>query len=227
MQNLMKLAKEKAGKFEKNSPAREGASEIGSKESKPEVDESKPEVDETSPGEGEETSEEAEKADEGAPKTEEVKDQGQGEEAKRKRGGQQKYKRPEEAPEIYSDQDVCRLLRRNRRSLMLARKKWKRGEDWDCIEHHAGMTREWILKQNPAAKIETIEEWAIKPGDGVVSVEIVQHTKDIQKLVGRRLSDGVTVVVIVNDAANFLDGEQIDVEELGGKYRWKASLNQI
>lgn len=148
------------------------------------------------------------------------------EEKKKKRGGQEKYIRPASPPEIYSDMDVCRLLGRNRRSLMMARKRKGRGEDWDCVEHHAGMTRDWILRQNPKAAISKIEKWQIQPGDGVVSVEVVQHTRDIQKLVCRRLSDGATVVVLVPDAADFMDGEQMDVEESGGKYRWKASMNQ-
>lgn len=162
----------------------------------------------------------------GIKEPEQAETQGSEEPAKKKRGGQQKYERPKEAPIIFRDPDVCRLLGRNRKRLILARKTKTRGVDWDCIEHHAGMTLAWILKENPKADIEKIRKWAIQPGDGIATVEIVQHTRDIHKLVCRRLSDGETVVVLVDDAANFIDGEQIDVEiRSNNRLNYRRELN--
>lgn len=145
----------------------------------------------------------------------------------KKAGVQQKFSRGGSVPDIFPDGDVCRLLGKNRAYLIQARKSKSRGEDWDVIGHHAGMTASWILKKNPKADLEHITQWRIKPGDGVVSVEVLQHTMDFRKLACKRLSDGVTVVVMVDDASRFRDGDQFDAQELGGTYRWNPALNRI
>ena len=140
---------------------------------------------------------------------------------------QQKFSRGGSVPDIFPDGEVCRLLGKNRAYLIRARKSKSRGEDWDVIGHHAGMTASWILKENPKADLEHITQWRIKPGDGVVSVEVLQHTMDFRKIACKRLSDGVTVVVMVDDASRFRDGDQFDAQELGGTYRWNVALNRI
>lgn len=145
---------------------------------------------------------------------------------KPRRGAVRRFERGGSLPDIFSDADVCRLLGKNRRYLIRARKAKARGEDWDVISHHAGMTASWILRENPKADLEQVVPWRIKPGDGIVSVEVVQHTLDCRKLACRRLSDGAIVVVQVDDASRFLDGEQFDAQELAGTYRWNASLNR-
>ena len=145
----------------------------------------------------------------------------------KKAGAQQKFSRGGSVPDIFPDGEVCRLLGKNRDYLIRARKSKSRGEDWDVIGHHAGMTAAWILKENPKADLEHITQWRIKPDDGVVSVEVLQHTMDCRKLACKRLSDGVTVVVMVDDASRFRDGDQFDAQELGGSYRWNISLNRI
>ena len=138
-----------------------------------------------------------------------------------------KFSRGGSVPDIFPDGEVCRLLGKNRAYLIRARKSKSRGEDWDAIGHHAGMTASWILKENPKADLEHITQWRIKPDDGVVSVEVLQHTMDYRKLACKRLSDGVTVVVMVDDASRFRDGDQFDAQELGGTYRWNPALNRI
>lgn len=145
----------------------------------------------------------------------------------KKAGAKQKFSRGGSVPDIFPDGEVCRLLGKNRAYLIRARKSKSRGEDWDAIGHHAGMTASWILKENPKADLEHITQWRIKPGDGVVSVEVLQHTMDFRKLACKRLSDGVTVVVMVDDASRFRDGDQFDAQELGGAYRWNPALNRI
>lgn len=145
----------------------------------------------------------------------------------KKAGAQQKFSRGGSVPDIFPDGEVCRLLGKNRAYLIRARKSKSRGEDWDVIGHHAGMTAAWILKENPKADLEHITQWRIKPEDGVVSVEVLQHTMDCRKLACKRLSDGATVVVMVDDASRFRDGDQFDAQELGGSYRWNISLNRI
>lgn len=146
---------------------------------------------------------------------------------KKRRGAKRKFKIPAPAPDVFPDADVCRLLGINRKTLMRIRRANKRGTTWDCVENHAGMKATWILETNPKAEIEKIAQWAIQPGDGIVSVEVVQHTRDINKLVCKRLSDNETVVVMVRDASDFLDGEQFDAAELGGRYVWKEELNRV
>lgn len=147
---------------------------------------------------------------------------------KKPSGGQVKYvDRGPRCPDIFPDPVVCRFLGRNRAYLIRARRSHGRGDVWDAIEHHCGMTAAWILQENPAADLATITPDRILPGDGVVSVEVVQHTLDYRKLACKRLSDGQIVVVQVNDAAFFRDGDQFDAEEIGGVYRWNAALNRI
>ena len=146
---------------------------------------------------------------------------------KTRQGPPIRFSRGGSVPDIFPDGEVCRLLGKNRAYLIRARKSKSRGEDWDAIGHHAGMTASWILKENPKADLEHITQWRIKPDDGVVSVEVLQHTMDCRKLACKRLSDGVTVVVMVDDASRFRDGDQFDAQELGGTYRWNPALNRI
>ena len=146
---------------------------------------------------------------------------------KARQGPPIRFSRGGSVPDIFPDGEVCRLLGKNRAYLIRARKSKSRGEDWDAIGHHAGMTAAWILKENPKADLEHITQWRIKPDDGVVSVEVLQHTMDCRKLACKRLSDGATVVVMVDDASRFRDGDQFDAQELGGTYRWNPALNRI
>ena len=146
---------------------------------------------------------------------------------RKKAGPPIRFSRGGSVPDIFPDGEVCRLLGKNRAYLIRARKSKSRGEDWDTIGHHAGMTASWILKENPKADFERITPWSIKPDDGVVSVEVLQHTMDCRKLACKRLSDGATVVVMVDDASRFRDGDQFDAQEFGGAYRWNPALNRI
>lgn len=130
-------------------------------------------------------------------------------------------------PDVFGDIVVCRFLGKNRAYLVRVRKSHARGEDWDAIGHHCGMTAAWILKENPAADLSKIIERRILPGDGIVSVEVVQHTLDFRKLACKRLSDGQIVVVQVRDATQFRNGDQFDAEECGGVYRYNDALNRI
>lgn len=84
---------------------------------------------------------------------------------------------PVDEPEIYDDVSVCRVLRIHRRVLDGARTQQSRGEHWDVIGLHAGMTRKWIYDYAvshgivPAFFDGALNR--IKKGDGVVSVRLV------------------------------------------------------
>lgn len=143
------------------------------------------------------------------------------------KGRPRKFSRGGSLPDIYPDGEVCRLLGINRTHLIMSRKQRFRGLFWDVVGHHAGMTASWILRENPKVDLAKISAWRIKPGDGVVSVQVLQHTNNINKLVCRRLSDNATIVVSVGDASQFLDGYQFDAYELAGTYRWSEALNRI
>lgn len=130
-------------------------------------------------------------------------------------------------PDVFRDTAVCRFLGVNRAYLVRARKSHARGGDWDAVEHHCGMTAAWVLKERPAADFADLLPDRILPGDGIATVEAVQHTMDCRKLACKRLSDGAIVVVQVGDSTRFRIGDQFDVEELGGSYRWNEALNRI
>lgn len=80
-------------------------------------------------------------------------------------------------PEIYDDNDVARLLGIKRRVIVAARKKTNRGEDWDCVDMHAGMTRRWIdAYALEHGIVPRYAEMCIKPiekNDGVVTVVLI------------------------------------------------------
>ena len=130
-------------------------------------------------------------------------------------------------PDVFTDVAVCRFLGVNKAYLVRARKSHARGGDWDAVEHRCGMTASWVLKQNPSADLAQLLPDRILPGVGIATVEAVQHSMDFRKLVCKRLSDGAIVVVQVNDSSLFRLGDQFDVEEIGGSYRWNAALNRI
>lgn len=130
-------------------------------------------------------------------------------------------------PDVFTDVAVCRFLGVNRAYLVRARKSHARGGDWDAVEHRCGMTAAWILKENPAADLALLLPDRILPGGEIATVEAVQHTRDCRKLVCKRLSDNAIVVVQVNDSSLFRRGDQFDVEELCGSYRWNPALNRI
>lgn len=148
-------------------------------------------------------------------------------EKSRHKGPPVRFERGGSVPDIFPDGEVCRLLGKNRSYLIKTRKSRTKGTDWDVIDHHAGMTASWILKERPDADLARILPWRIKPGDGIVSVEVLQHTMDFRKLACKRLSDDATIVVSVDNSARFVDGDQFDVQELSGTFRWNESLNRI
>lgn len=130
-------------------------------------------------------------------------------------------------PDVFTDAAVCRFLGVNRAYLVRARKSHARGGDWDAVGHRCGMTAAWIAKENPAADLARLAPDRIVPGGGIATVEAIQHTMDYRKLVCRRLADNAIVVVRVNDSSLFRLGDQFDVEDLDGSYRWNAALNRI
>lgn len=138
----------------------------------------------------------------------------------------QKFIIPKSAPEIYDDTDVCRLLRIKRRALVNARKLKTKGSMWNIVGHHAGMTTAWIVSQNAFADIKSIHEWAIKPDDGVVTVEIVARTTNSSVIKCRRLSDDAIVSVWTgNTVVDLPNGSQFDAIEEGGRLKWSEALN--
>lgn len=131
------------------------------------------------------------------------------------------------SPDVFTDSAVCRFLGVNRAYLVRARKSHARGGDWDAVGHRCGMTAAWVLKQRPSADLGPLLPGRILPGGRIATVEAIQHSMDYRKLVCKRLSDGAIVVVQVNDSSLFRLGDQFDVEEAGGAYRWNAALNRI
>lgn len=138
----------------------------------------------------------------------------------------QKFVAPKAAPVIFDDTDVCRLLRVKKRVLVNARKLKVKGSMWNIIGHHAGMTEAWILSQDAFADVKSISEWAIKPDDGVVTVEIVARTTNSSVVKCKRLSDEAIVSVwFGNETTDLPNGAQFDAIEAGGHLKWSGALN--
>lgn len=136
--------------------------------------------------------------------------------------------KPQNAPvarpvRIFDDTDTCRLLGLRKRIVVAARTDRSRDRDWAVVGAHAGMSEDWILKKNPAAKIETVQP--ITAGDGITTVRIIGRCTNGQVMIARKVSDGERVMVRVKDSRLHFIGDQMDCRRIGGMLQFMQDLN--
>ena len=124
---------------------------------------------------------------------------------------------------IYDDTDTCRLLGLRKRIVVAARTEKNRGRDWGIEGEHAGMSEDWILKKNPAAKIDSAQP--ITPSDGITTVCIIGRSTNGQVMIARRVSDGERVMVRVRDSSMHFIGDQMDTRRIGNMLQFMQDLN--
>lgn len=131
---------------------------------------------------------------------------------------------------LYGDKAVCEALRIRRRVIAAARTKKSRGVDWDVIDLHAGMTKEWVEKK--ALELHVVPKFdrliPIKPGDGVVSVALSAVVTNIKRAVAEVVATGERIPVWVDDNTLMCRGEIFDCLKLGeGNFTQTRELNSI
>lgn len=124
---------------------------------------------------------------------------------------------------IYDDTDTCRLLGLRKRIVVAARTEKTRGQDWAIEGEHAGMSEDWILNKNPAAKIDSVQP--ILPGDGITTVRIIGRSTNGQIMIAQKVSDGERVMVRVRDSSMHFVGDQMDTRRIGHMLQFMQELN--
>ena len=134
-------------------------------------------------------------------------------------------------PEIYDDTDVCRVLGWRRRKLDECRLPWTRGEEWEIVGMHVGMTGKWIRQIKGVSEAEW-SEWAERNGlkrierdDGIVTVEMKRRHPNRQMATVELLWSGDGVVCRVRDSQRIEIGQVFDCRMEGGRLVMKESLN--
>lgn len=134
-------------------------------------------------------------------------------------------------PEIYDDTDVCRVLGWRRRKLAEWRLPWTRGEEWDVVGMHVGMTGKWIRQIKGVSEAEWTE-WAemnglkrIERDDGIVTVEMKRRHPNRQMATVEPLASVEQVVCSVRDSQRIEIGQVFDCRMEGGRLVMKESLN--
>jgi hypothetical protein len=122
-------------------------------------------------------------------------------------------KNPPPLPKVYADIDVCRLLGIGQRVTAQARTAKTRGELWDCVGGHAGMTEAWIKSRDPNADLTRIQP--IKPGDGIITCRLVDRCPNTKKMRAAMLANGKTVIVTVYDSRLLRRDQQFDFRVSG------------
>ena len=124
---------------------------------------------------------------------------------------------------IYDDTDTCRLLGLRKRIVVAARTEKNRGRDWGIEGEHAGMSEDWIMNKNPAAKIDSVQP--ILPGDGITTVRIIGRSTNGQIMIAQKVSDGERVMVRVRDSSMHFVGDQMDTRRIGHMLQFMQELN--
>ena len=137
-----------------------------------------------------------------------------------------------EQPDIYTDQSVCLALGIRRRVLAEARTRATRGTDWDCIELHAGMTRQWIEDYALEHGVSLDEAMLTKVGnDKHVSVRFVGHLKTPYACIAELEADGSREYAqIRNINAHPMKSKQVfDCirEGISGTLAWTINGNDV
>lgn len=134
-------------------------------------------------------------------------------------------------PEIYDDTDVCRVVGWRRRKLAESRLPWTRGEEWEIVGLHVGMTGKWLRQIKGVPEAEW-PEWAERNGlkrierdDGIVTVEMKRRHPNRQMATVEQLASVEKVVCRVRDSHRLEIGQVFDCRMEGGRLVMKESLN--
>lgn len=133
-------------------------------------------------------------------------------------------------PEIYDDTDVCRVLGLRRKELAEVRKT-ERGECWNVVGMHAGMSAKWIRWKAGVGE----EEWPawsagkelkrIEPDDGIVTVALLRRHPNSQMVNVWLLANGEFELCKVRDSRMMKLGQQFDCRRVDGRLYLVESLN--
>ena len=134
-------------------------------------------------------------------------------------------------PEIYDDTDVCRVVGWRRKKLAESRLPWTRGEEWEIVGLHVGMTGKWLRQIKGVPEAEW-HQWAEKNGlkrigreDGIVTVEMKRRHPNRQMATVEPLASVEQVVCRVRDSQRIEIGQVFDCRMEGGRLVMKESLN--
>ena len=134
-------------------------------------------------------------------------------------------------PEIYDDTEVCRVVGWRRKKLAESRLPWTRGEEWEIVGLHVGMTGKWI-RQIKGVSEDEWPQWAEKNGlkrigreDGIVTVEMKRRHPNLQMATVEPLGSVEQVVCRVRDSRRIEIGQVFDCRMEGGRLVMKESLN--
>lgn len=134
-------------------------------------------------------------------------------------------------PEIYDDTDVCRVVGWRRKKLAESRLPWTRGEEWEIVGLHVGMTGKWLRQIKGVPEAEW-PEWAERNGlkqierdDGIVTVEMKRRHPNLQVATVEPLGSVEQVVCRVRDSRRIEIGQVFDCRMEGGRLVMKESLN--
>ena len=134
-------------------------------------------------------------------------------------------------PEIYDDTDVCRVVGWRRKKLAESRLPWTRGEEWEIVGLHVGMTGKWLRQIKGVPEAEW-PQWAEKNGlkrigreDGIVTVEMKRRHPNLQMATVEPLGLVEQVVCRVRDSRRIEIGQVFDCRMEGGRLVMKESLN--
>lgn len=134
-------------------------------------------------------------------------------------------------PEIYDDTDVCRVVGWRRKKLAESRLPWTRGEEWEIVGRHVGMTGKWLRQIKGVPEAEW-HQWAEKNGlkrigreDGIVTVEMKRRHPNRQMATVEPLGSVEQVVCRVRDSRRIEIGQVFDCRMEGGRLVMKESLN--
>lgn len=136
-------------------------------------------------------------------------------------------------PEIYDDTDVCRVLGWRKRKLGEYRElPWTRGEDWDVVGGHVGMTGRFMRECTCQYEYEAWQRLAdenglkrIEPADGIWTVKMVRRNPNLQMATVEVIATGELKPCRVRDARRIAIGEVFDCRMEGGRLVMSEGLN--
>ena len=136
-------------------------------------------------------------------------------------------------PEIYDDTDVCRVLGWRKRKLGEYRElPWTRGEDWDVVDGHVGMTGKFLREYTGLDVDEARQRWSeenglkrIEPDDGIWTVKMVRRNPNLQMATVEVIATGEQKPCRVRDARRITIGEVFDCRMEGGRLVMSEGLN--
>lgn len=136
-------------------------------------------------------------------------------------------------PEIYDDTDVCRVLGWRKRKLGEYRElPWTRGEDWDVVDGHVGMTGKFLREYTGLDVDEAWQRWSeenglkrIEPADGIWTVRMVRRNPNLQMATVEVIATGEQKPCRVRDSQRIEIGQVFDCRMEGGRLVMKESLN--